>query len=66
MPSPVKAEVASSISHCSFTRLLPGAFNMGLIGSTCTSLPWFTSRISAGVLMTISYEMPTDAPSTFM
>jgi len=35
----LKAEVDSSISHFSFKRLVPGGFNLGFIGSTCTALP---------------------------
>jgi len=35
----LKAEVESSMSHFSFKRLVPGGFNVGLIGSTCTALP---------------------------
>jgi len=35
----LKAEVESSASQCSFKRLVPGGFNLGLIGSTCTALP---------------------------
>jgi hypothetical protein len=35
----LKAEVESSISYFSFKRLVPGGFNLGLIGSTCTALP---------------------------
>jgi len=33
------AKVESSMSHFSFKCLVPGAFNLGLIGSTCTALP---------------------------
>jgi len=29
-------------SYYSFKRLAPGAFNLGLTGSTCTALPWRT------------------------
>jgi len=35
----LKPEVQTSTSHLSFKRSVPGAFNMGLIGSTCTALP---------------------------
>jgi len=35
----LKAEVESIISHTSFKRLVPGGFNLGFIGSTCTALP---------------------------
>ena len=35
----LKAKVESSMSHFSFKRLVPGGFNLGLIGSTCTALP---------------------------
>jgi len=34
-----KAEVESSISQFGFKRSVPGAFNLGFIGSTCTALP---------------------------
>jgi len=39
----LKGKLQSSSSYCSFKRLVPGAFNMGLIGSTCTALPRATS-----------------------
>ena len=35
----LKAEVESSTSQFTFKRLVPGGFNVGLIGSTCTALP---------------------------
>jgi len=35
----LKAKFESSTSHFSFKRLLPGAFNLGFIGSNCTALP---------------------------
>ena len=35
----LKATLESSISHFSFKRLVPGTFNLGFIGSTCTALP---------------------------
>jgi len=35
----LKAKVESGSSYFSFRCLVPGAFNMGLIGSTCTALP---------------------------
>jgi hypothetical protein len=35
----LKAKVESNLSYFSFKRLGPGAFNVGLIGSTCTALP---------------------------
>jgi hypothetical protein len=35
----VKANIESSSTHISFKRLVSGAFNVGLIGSTCTALP---------------------------
>jgi hypothetical protein len=35
----LKASIESGSSYCSFKSLVPGAFNMGLIGSTCTALP---------------------------
>jgi len=30
----------SGSSYFGFKRIVPSAFNMGLIGSTCTTLPW--------------------------
>jgi hypothetical protein len=33
----LKAEVESSISHFSFKSLVPGGFNSGFIGTTCTA-----------------------------
>jgi hypothetical protein len=35
----LKARVERSTAHFSFKRLVPGGFNVGLIGSTCTALP---------------------------
>jgi hypothetical protein len=37
----LKAEVERSTSHFSFKRVVPGGFNLGFIGSTCTALPWW-------------------------
>ena len=36
----LKAKLESGSTYCRFKRLLPGAFNVGLIGSACTALPW--------------------------
>jgi len=36
----LKAQVESDSSCFSVQRLVPGALNVGLIGSTCTKLPW--------------------------
>ena len=35
----LKAKVESSSSYLGVKRLVSGAFNVGLIGSTCTALP---------------------------
>jgi hypothetical protein len=35
----LKAKFESGSSYFSFSRLVPGGFNVGLIGSTCTALP---------------------------
>jgi hypothetical protein len=35
----LKATVESSLPYYSLKRLVTGAFNVGLIGSTCTALP---------------------------
>jgi hypothetical protein len=35
----LKAKLGSSLSYFSFKSLVPGAFNVGFIGSTCTALP---------------------------
>ena len=35
----LKPKLESSISYYRFTRLIPGGFNMGIIGSTCKALP---------------------------
>ena len=35
----LKANLESDFSNYSFKRLVPGAFNVGLIGSTCTTSP---------------------------
>jgi hypothetical protein len=35
----LKANFESGLSHVSFESLITGAFNVGLIGSTCTALP---------------------------
>jgi len=34
-----KAQVESSIFHLNFKRLVPGGFNLGFIGTTCSALP---------------------------
>jgi hypothetical protein len=36
----LKAKFESGSSGFSFKRLVPGAFYVGLIGSTCTARPW--------------------------
>jgi hypothetical protein len=36
----LKAKFEGVPSYSSFKRSVPGAFNMGLIGSTCTALHW--------------------------
>ena len=36
----LNAEVESSTSQFSSKRLVPGGFNLGFIGSTCTGLPY--------------------------
>ena len=36
----LKAKSATRSLHISCKRLVSGAFNLGLIGSTCTALPW--------------------------
>jgi len=40
----LKAKSLSYSSGFSFTRFVPGGFNVGLIGSTCTALPWRRAR----------------------
>jgi len=35
----LKGKLESSQSYCSFKCLIPGGFNVGVIGSTCTALP---------------------------
>jgi len=35
----LKAKLESVSSYCSFKRLVPGIVNVGLTGSTCTTLP---------------------------
>ena len=35
----LKTNFESGSPHFSFKRLVPGGFNLGLIGSTCTALP---------------------------
>jgi len=35
----LKAKLENSLSYFSFKRLVPGTFNVGLMGSTCTALP---------------------------
>jgi len=37
--SKFKAKFKSELSHFSFKCLVPGGFNMGFIGSTCTASP---------------------------
>jgi len=36
----LKAKYEACSSNVSFKSLLPGAFNVGFMGSTCTALPW--------------------------
>jgi hypothetical protein len=36
----LRAKFEGDSSHYSFNRLVPGAFNMCFIGSTCTAIPW--------------------------
>jgi len=38
--SNLKAQFEGGLSYSSFKRSVPGNFNVGLIGSTCTGLPW--------------------------
>ena len=35
----LKAKLESGLPYFSFKSLIPGGFNVGLIGSTCTALP---------------------------
>ena len=35
--------IESSLSYFSFKSLVPSGVNVGLIGSTCTALPWPTA-----------------------
>jgi len=35
----LKAKIESGVSYFSFKSLIPGAFNVTLIGSACTALP---------------------------
>jgi len=34
-----ESKLSKQLSHCSFKRFVPGAFNVGLIGSRCTAVP---------------------------
>jgi len=43
----MKAKVESIISHFSIKRLVPGGFNMGFVGSTCTALPLVSLSFSS-------------------
>ena len=36
-----EAKLKSSLTYFGFKRLVAGAFNVSLIGSTCTALPWW-------------------------
>jgi len=36
----LKAKFKSGSSYFSFKRIILGVFNVGLIGSICTALPW--------------------------
>jgi len=40
----LKHQFVSSSPYCSLKRSIPGAFNVGLIGSTCTALPGCPGR----------------------
>ena len=35
----LKPKIESSLLHFSFKSLVPGGFDMGFIGSTCSALP---------------------------
>jgi len=35
----IESKIESTSSYFSFKRLVPGGFNLGLIGSTCTAPP---------------------------
>jgi hypothetical protein len=45
----LKAKLESSLQCFSFNRLVPDAFNVGLIGSTCTAIPSAAARAAARV-----------------
>ena len=40
----LKARLESGLPYFSSKRIVPGAFNKGLIGSTCTALPRMSGR----------------------
>ena len=40
----LKATIVSSLLYYSIKRSVPGGFNVGLIGSTCTALPGIGRR----------------------
>jgi len=43
----LKAKFVNSPCYLSFKCIYPGAFNLGLIGSICTALPWMVTSAAA-------------------
>ena len=63
----LKATFESCLSYFSFKSLIPGAFNVGLIGSSCTALPWLTPPVpilmKAGGTSCASASTATQGPT---
>ena len=57
----LKAKFESGSSHVSLKRLVPGAFNVGLIGSTCTALPEEPAEV-AEVAVVRDFRLVTFVP----
>jgi len=65
----LKPRLECSLSQFSFKRLVPGAFNVGVMRSTCTALPSFavpcwvggggTSSMAKSAGLVAGYEMRT-------
>jgi len=58
----LKAKFESGSSHVSLKRLVPGAFNVGLIGSTCTALPDEEAAEVAEVAVVREFRLVTFVP----
>ena len=58
----LKAKLESSQSYCSVKRLVPGAFNSGFFGTTCTALPSAGAAAMAATARRCRRARPLRAP----